>query len=256
MIISHAHRYLFIEVPQTASSALATELVECYEGRRILLKHSDYSEFLRHATSEMKTYRVLATVRNPLDIVVSKFVKARDDHKNLYAEGGAQNAPWGFRFRPEARERAFISQHGPDFERFVRHFYSRVYNNRACLLPPSATVLRYEKLDNDFAAWLREMGISVVRPIPRKNQTTGRERAFNDWYSGDLRQHALKVFGPYMRKWGYEFPTDWAEPSVNALTEAWFGIDSAARRFYMKNIHYGWVMPTAQRRTIDAPEEK
>lgn len=248
MIISHTHRYLFIEVPQTASSALATELVRKYEGRRILVKHADYAEFLRRSTAEERAFRVLATVRNPLDIVVSKFVKARDDHKRLYGASEMRSAPWGFRFRPEARERAFIAKQGADFEKFVRHFYGRVYNNRACLLPASACVLRYENLNDDFAGWLRSVGIEMVRPIPLKNQTTGRERAFADWYAGDLRRHALRVFGPYMRRWGYAFPADWPESEASRVTETWFNVDTIVRRFYMQKIHYGWVMPSANQR--------
>ena len=184
MIISHLHRYVFIEVPQTASTALATELIENYDGHRILLKHSDYAQFFRSASPDERSFRVLATIRNPLDIVVSKFVKARNDHKNLYANHKIRGAPWGFRFRPEARERAFIAKRGPDFDRFVRHFYPRAYNNRACLLPSSAQVMRYENLNDDFAGWLKASGVAMVRVIPPRNQTTGRARDFTEWYSG------------------------------------------------------------------------
>jgi hypothetical protein len=66
----------------------------------------------------------------------------------------------------------------------------------------------------------------------------------------------LKVFGPYMRKWGYEFPIDWEEPSVSSVSEAWLSMDSVVRRFYMKNIHYGWVMPTSKRSTVAPPDDE
>jgi hypothetical protein len=247
MVISDRHRYVFVEVPQTASSALAAELIENYAGRRIFRKHTDYLRFHRSATPEEREYRVLAAVRNPLDIVVSKFVKARDDHREVYGSNRSRSAPWGYRFRPEAREFAFIAKNGPEFDKFVRRFFRRTYNNRACLLPPHAHVLRYERLNEDFQKWLGSIGLEAVRPIPFRHRTEGKDRNFEEWYAGDLRRHAVRVFGPYMRRWGYDFPPDWPKVPVSAAAEAMFRADTVLRRFYLQNIHYGWVMPAARR---------
>ena len=247
MVISDVNRYVFVEVPQTASSALAAELVENYAGRRIFRKHTDYMEFYRSATAAERHYRVLATVRNPLDIVVSKFIKARDDHRSSYGSGIGRGAPWGHRFRPEAREFAFISKHGPDFEKYARRFYSRVYNSRACLLPEHAHVLRYERLDVEFPAWLESIGLGLVRPLPHRHATEGRGRDFWDWYQGELRRHAVRVFAPYMRRRGYQFPADWPKIDQSPTKEALFRADTLLRRFYLRHVHYGWVMPSATR---------
>jgi hypothetical protein len=247
MVISDVNRYVFVEVPQTASTTLAAELIEHYGGRRIFRKHTDYFEFLRSASSEERGYRVLATVRNPLDIVVSKFVKARDDHRNRYALKREGGAPWGNRFRPEARERAFITRHGSDFDAYVRKFYRRIYNSRACLLPDHADVLRFERLNEDFAEWLRALHLRLVRPLPRRHSTSGRDRDFTAWYQGELRGHAVRVFGPYMRRWGYEFPPGWPHAARSAGAELRFREDTALRKFYFRKVHYGWVMPRARR---------
>lgn len=248
MVISDVHRYVFIEVPQTASSALAAELIENYQGRRILRKHTDYSEFCRSASGDERNYAVLATVRNPLDIVVSKFTKARDDHLARFGVTKQAGSPWGYRFRPEAREFAFIAKHGPDFPAYVRKFYPRIYNSRACLLPEHARVLRYENLNAELSDWLASVGSSLVRPLPWRHATGGRDRDFAASYTGDLRNHAIRVFGPYMRRWGYEFPADWHVGST-ASDDSWsFKWDTAWRRFYFRRIHYGWVMPKARRR--------
>ena len=55
MIISHAHRYVFVEVPRTGSRAVATELREHYDGHEILRTHATYSDFLRQATDDERT---------------------------------------------------------------------------------------------------------------------------------------------------------------------------------------------------------
>jgi len=252
VIISDAHRYVFIEVPQTASSAIAAELLSNYGGRRIYRKHSGYEEFARAASPEELRYTVLATVRNPLDIVVSKFLKARDDHDTKYTETSVAGAPWGFRLRPEARERAFIARHGADFARFVRAFYPFIYNNRACLLPAHARVLHYENLDAEFAAWLKSIGLSAIRPVPLRNATSGRDRDFTSWYDERLRLHAAKVFGPYMERWGYSAPPGWPPLSTGALRRALFAADTALRRAYFHRIHYGWIMPREDRTSATA----
>lgn len=250
MVISEVNRYVFIGVPQTASTALAAELVENYAGRRIFQKHTDYAMFYRTASPEERNYRILATVRHPLDIVVSKFIKARDDHRNWYASNTVRDAPWGYRFRPEAREFAFISKHGPDFEKFVRRFYRRIYNSRACLLPDGTHVLRYEHLDEDLADWLKACGMRLIRPLPLRNTTARKDRRFEDWYDENLRPHAVRVFGPYMRRWSYEFPPDWPKMPPLPIDELWFKIDTQLRRFYLQKIHDGWVMPRSRRERV------
>jgi hypothetical protein len=247
MVISDRHRYVFIEVPQTASSALAAELLENYAGRRIFRKHTDYMKFHRSASPEERNYSVLATVRNPLDIVVSKYIKARDDHRDSYGATQVENAPLWHRFRPEAREFAFISRHGSNFDLYLRRFYRHVYNNRACLLPEGAQVLRYERLNEDFTVWLKSIGLDLVRPLPYRHVTEGRGRDYSEWYPPDLRKHALGVFGPYMQRWGYAFPPDWPKREPSRARKILFRADTLFRRFYFRNIHYGWVMPSSQR---------
>jgi len=254
MVISDVNRYLFIEVPQTASSALADELVEKYGGRRILRKHTDYAEFLRSASDHERSYAVFATVRNPLDIVVSKFAKARDNHRDRYGATKQEGTPWGHRFRPEAREYAFIARTGADFAAYVRKFYPRVYNSRACLLPNHAHVLRYENLDDGLRAWFEKIGLDFLRPLPWRHATGGRGREFAHEFPPELRAHAVRVFGPYMRTWGYEFPSEWHEAGSDAGNEFAFKLDTSLRRFYFRHIHYGWVMPRAQRRHGGVPE--
>ena len=119
MVISHVNRYLFVEIPQTASTSLAEELVKHYDGHRIFRKHTDYDEFLRGASAAERQYRVVATVRNPLDIVVSKFVKARDDHGHHYAERKDARSTVGIPFSSGSQGKGL-------------HFQSRTRFRRIC----------------------------------------------------------------------------------------------------------------------------
>src|SRR6476469_8280254 len=84
MVISHKHKYLFIEVYRTGSTAISSELCELYDVEKILSKHSRYHEFLKIASEEEKQYYVFSGIRNPMDMVVSGYLKMKTDHKGRY----------------------------------------------------------------------------------------------------------------------------------------------------------------------------
>ncbi len=95
MIISDTHRYLFVELPHTGTTAISQELRECYDGRKILHKHARYGDFLRGATASQRDYFVFSCIRNPLDEAVSIYARLRSDHRNAYSaatEVGASRA--------------------------------------------------------------------------------------------------------------------------------------------------------------------
>ena len=55
MIISHRHRYLFVEVPHTGSHSIAEQLIRHYDGEPILRKHANVTQFLGQAAAEEKS---------------------------------------------------------------------------------------------------------------------------------------------------------------------------------------------------------
>ncbi len=81
MVISHRYRYLYVELDRTASTVIARELCENYDGKRILWKRARYRDFLKTATLEEKNYFTFSGVRNPLDILVSLYCRHKNEHK-------------------------------------------------------------------------------------------------------------------------------------------------------------------------------
>src|SRR5690242_2440526 len=84
MVISDKYKYVFVELPLTGSTAISNELCEMYDGKKILRKHSKYQEFLEVAKEEQKKYFVFSGIRNPMDLVVSEFLKKKNNHKQRY----------------------------------------------------------------------------------------------------------------------------------------------------------------------------
>ena len=95
MIISHKHRYLFVELPHTASSAIRHELREYYDGVPILQKHSYYHQFLEIASEQEQRYFVFSTIRNPLDVTVTLYFKYKSNHKGAFTNPNRWKANGG-----------------------------------------------------------------------------------------------------------------------------------------------------------------
>jgi hypothetical protein len=53
------------------------------------------------------------------------------------------------------------------------------------------------------------------------NPTAGK-RDFGSYYTPEIRERARWVFGPFMKKWGYELPAEWGKPPVSLWSEILF----------------------------------
>lgn len=211
MIISHKHRYLFVELPRTGSTAVRRELRELYDGVPILHKHATYIEFARQASETEKTYFTFSGIRNPLDDAVSRYYKLKTDHKQRFSDPGHHQR----RRRPlnnllDRRMYEYLRRTDADFSSFFLRFYMLPYDTWASLSHSSFDfVLRFEHLVDDFDAVLRRIGIEPVRPLPHVNVTDQRARHHADYYSPVAIRRARRVMGPYMERWGYQFPEGW-----------------------------------------------
>lgn len=223
MVISHRHRYLFVEVPFTASTSISAKLRNNYDGERILWKHANLSQFMRRAGKEERQYFVFGTVRNPLDWIVSDYVKLASNQQEQYTtpERFARNGGW---VSDEDLEKfRFIQENSADFPRFFRRYFRHIYNNWTLLMSDRYEyVVRFENLQRDFDEVLRRLGLEKAGDLPMVNRTLAKKRNFADFYPPDTRDQAVRCFGPFMQKWGYEFPPEWGEVRVPLRSRARF----------------------------------
>jgi hypothetical protein len=159
MIISNKYKYVFIELPQTASSAIAKELKTNYDGEEILFKHALYStDFMKQATVEEKKYKAISGLRNPMDICVSNYFKFKTDHENRYTQ--PKLLKHGFLRKYIMRwwnVRQYKNIKGKDerFEDFFMRAYSVPYASWSIIEHKRMNfIIRFENLNNDFNAAL------------------------------------------------------------------------------------------------------
>lgn len=239
MIISHKHRYLFVELPRTGSTAISRELRELYDGQAILRKHSTYDEFLRSATAVEREYFVFSCIRNPLDDAVSRYFKLKTDHRSRYTDPGKVRKRWTVVERIETRLHRYIQKTEIDFPTFFLKFYVIPYNNWASLSHHRFdAIIRFESLQPGFAEALRCIGIEPVRPLPIVNKTGRRSTDYSRYYTPDTIPRARRIFGPFMRQWGYEFPEEWGPMEVPWWHQAQFAFFNVFRRFYWRHLRY------------------
>lgn len=212
MIVSHRHRFVFLEVPQTGTTAIAQELLESYGAEEVLHKHAHLREFLRVASPAERRYRVALSIRHPLDRLYSYYRKLLADHRGEFTspDRWVENGGW-VTFQDRER-RAFLLERGDDFGAYLERFHVGT--------PPVISQynwgkrrhdfrIRFERLNEDFQAFLRHMGIEPLRDLPPVNVTRGRTREFFSVYPEALRPEMVRVFGPLTREWGYDFPAEW-----------------------------------------------
>lgn len=236
MIVSHRHRYLFVELPHTGSTAISRELRTLYGGEDILRKHFYLEDFLRHALPGEKGYFTFSGIRNPLDEAVSVYLKYKANHSAHFTDPKerVENGGW---VTPSHLERfRFIHEQGADFAAYFRRFYRLPYDNWSSLSHHRMDhVLRFERLPEDFAELLRRLGIEPVRPLPVVNRTN-QKSDFLSSYTPDVRRRAQRIFGPFLKRWGYELPAEWKLPPAPATDELAYRAAVAAKNLYRRRI--------------------
>ncbi len=234
MIIGHEHKYLFIEVPHTASTAISAELRMHYGGEHILHKHANYTEFRRIAGPAEREYFVFASVRNPLDAAVTDFSKLATNHDNAYTDSKqfARNGGW---VPDDHLERfKFIRDKNASFSDYFKQYFNSAYHNWFLLRHKDmGFVMQFERIREDFRKALALIGVEQVRSLPVVNKTS-RARSFEDQYSPEIHESAVRVFGPFMKEWGYTFPQSWNVGAVSCPNAIKFRIKDDLVQFFAR----------------------
>ncbi len=241
MVISDKHRFVFVNLPQTASTAIARELVASYGAREFCFKHAIWrTDYLRAANEDQKKYRVISGIRDPMDIAVSLYFKVRSDHENRYSETERHIIQHGrlrkhiSKWRNDRYYRRIVTQ-GRSFTEWFLSTYRIVPYASWSILDHHRFdhLIRFEDLQAEFAAALRKLGIEPVRPLPLGNKTAMKEKRYMDYFDTPRAiRRAKYIFGPYCAEWGYTFPKEWDHHPVPRIAFVVYRLLNVFRRFY------------------------
>lgn len=237
MIVSYEHKYLFVEIPLTASWAIRQQLCDHYAGIPILHKHASYPEFRRSSVVDKGSYFVFATVRNPLDKLVSRYYKLKTDFKGAFSDQESTRSL--LTDYSDHRRYEYIRASDATFEEYFRKYCRRHYSDQVDISSSSYDfVIRYEALQEDFTKVLRLLKIRQIGTLPIVNRTPGRRMEWEAYYTPDLIKQAKDVCGPFMRKWGYEFPSDWGDYRASWYSQARYNLFCLLQEVYVTRFRY------------------
>jgi len=239
------------------------ELVAQYNGVKILQKHSTYFDFLKVASEVEKRYFAFSSIRSPLDDAVSHYFKIRSDHHGRYTDPirrkyrvgntgseyvrstglnrqGRQPQRRSLREQADNRKFDYVSGHDADFSTFFRRYYWLPYDNWSRLSHRDLDfVIRFEHLQDDFAAALGRIGLDLKRPLPVINKTEAKTGDHLDYFTPETIPRAKRVYGPYLRQWGYGIPPGWGSWPRQRWDDALFNMLAVPRTLYWRHIRRG-----------------
>ena len=249
MVISNTSKFVFIELPQTATTAIAKELCENFGCESFLGKHSSYHEYYKAASEEQKQYRTIGSIRNPLDLTVSMYFKYKDDKNRgeVYSKGDKKKKRYGSALRKflsvyrNKKRWNFIARNNASFQDYFLKFYKLPYSNWSILQHKEFDyIIRFENLSDDYKRIFSEIGLAIDRDLPKTNTTAKKKKDFWSYYeSNKAKQRAKFIFGPFMRYWKYEFPESW-----NDIKEPWYSETVYHIVNFFRKIYWKYLMPS------------
>ncbi len=234
MIISDKYKYLFVEMYNTGSTTISNEMCELYDGKRILRKHSRYHEFLKTATEEQKKYFVFSGIRNPMDSIVTEYLKLKNNHRGKYTNPKDWLVNGGYVKEGQLKLYADVTNNKLTFEQYFKKYYKVPYDKWSRLDHAKFDfVMHYENLQNDFTTVLHKLNIEEKRKLPQLNKTEGKDD-FIKYYTPGIRKRAIFVFAPFLDIWGYSFPPEWGVKKPPFISKMVFNILGVKRNYTMR----------------------
>jgi hypothetical protein len=219
-------RLLFVQAPRTACTAIEILLVQRFGGESLPPENIlDRDGFIRvqskHCTIPQlraegllpadyaSRYTTLTTVRNPFDSLVSLYVKKRDK----YEKDVADPTSWVHSVRGYVEDIEFCRTHTFSEWAMKRYAVGRLdrllgKGRRSLYGRYTAgveTVMRFERLQQDFEAVMRRLGIEDGVTIPAVNRTAQRSSRYQEYYTPETRKLVEYVFRDELTRYGYSF---------------------------------------------------
>tara|TARA_Y100000588_G_C14135918_1_gene873776 strand:+ start:352 stop:1143 length:792 start_codon:yes stop_codon:yes gene_type:complete len=231
MIISHKYKFLFIGLPFSASSAISKELNLEYQAEPFLRKHSLYHEFKKIATKKELSYFVFAVLRNPMEIALTVYEKMRANAKGNFTNPELFSENGGHITKEHRKRFNFIHDKKATFQQYFKKFYQKPYDNLSSLTIDNCDyVIRYENIKENYLTALKKAGITNPRPLPVANKTAGKKKDILKYYTEEIKEQAIFVFGPFLEKYNYSFPEKWGKVRVPLKSKLYFKLLSVLRK--------------------------
>jgi hypothetical protein len=222
MIVSDKHKFVFVELPRTGTTAIRRVMLDEFEGNEVLFRHAPYSQYLMRIKKSETGYSVIGTKRNPLDRTVSLFLKMKNDQQEYFSKRLQLRKGWSINKWLMLRIFRFVRQEGTTFEMFLDRYYGIMpYDDWASMDNVHYDyTIRFENIEEDFNRIMQSIGVEQPPILPKANVTSKQQEYTAFYDTPQLRIKAQRIFGMYMKTMNYDFPGDW--PAYTPTGMDWF----------------------------------
>ena len=195
MIISHKHKYIFIGLPFSGSSAISKELLEEYDGESIYFKHTNIQSVLNNKDINIEEYFVFAVYRDPVDICKTTYSKYINNAKNVYTDKAFLIENGGHISKRQVELYYTILDNNLSFNEFlkIKHKgfipYDNVYSLNEKYLNYT---IQFSNLNEDFKNALAKIGFKALRELPLYNKTSNKIEI--------SKKNDLSIFEPFYNR--------------------------------------------------------
>ena len=189
-MINHQHKFLFIHVPRTGGTSIETQFQ--YNEAKEKNKHWNLNDWKNHLNHEdFDDYFKFAFVRNPWDIIVSKYLDRGWYSSPIQGRGGeigyhcGKNLKYFLdRYQPAEHEHGdgLLDYFDPEQMDFVGRFENRV---------------------QDIEYISRNIGININ--ANKKDRSHKDKKHYTEYYDDETREIVAKRYAKDIEYFGYKF---------------------------------------------------
>lgn len=199
MIISHKHKYIFVGLPMTGSSAISKELIELYGGESIYMKHTNITYLIKKTNINIKDYYVFGVYRDPIEMAYSQYSKIKVNAKGAFTNKDLLTKNGGYVTEKQYKFFKKIQSGDYSFLEFIDKKYSfLVYDNPLSINYKYLDhIISFHNLSNEFKEVLTKCNLESIREIPVYNKTIKNE-------DGPILlppKIIKKVFSPFLKEY-------------------------------------------------------
>lgn len=186
-MINHQHKFLFVHIPRTGGTSIESQFE--YNESKEKNKHWNLNNWKNHLSDEdFKNYFKFTFVRNPWDILISKYMCGYYAIKNGGGEIGYKS--------------------GKSLKYFLDHYQPAKHEHGDRLLdyfdPKQMDfIARFENRDKDLEYISNKIGFNI--DINTKRRDHRHKKHYTEYYDDETREIVAEKYAKDIEYFGYEF---------------------------------------------------
>jgi hypothetical protein len=170
-----------------------------------------------------------------MEIAVTVYEKMKANAKGNFTNPDLFSENGGHISKLQRQKFNFIKDNNSSFQQYFKKFHQKPYDNLTSLaIDDCDFVIKYETIAEDYLLALKKAGVSNPKPLPVANKTVGKNNDLLAYYTNDIKEISIAVFGPFLKKYNYTFPEEWGVVKIPLKSKLEFLVLGVLRKLNQK----------------------